>query len=377
MRILVLGAGAIGGYYGGRLVEGGADVTFLVRPRRQRQLAERGLVVKSPLGDIERQVKTVLAEEIREPFDLILLSCKAYDLDNAIAAIMPAMGAQSAVRPLRRGARLGRRLLYRRAARTLGRDPASRRHGALDLRRALGRAFGPVRGDRAELRPDQGQRRAQRQYRSGDVGKVRDARFACHGDHADARQCRRDHGGTAWRMAHARSAGRVPARRRGRRSRALPGSGRAHARDADDARLELHRLDDARPRRRRCHRGRPYHRRSRPTGRAPRRLRRAVAHRSLQPPGPRGAPQAGRLIRYYCPLLCPLSQWAELWLTPSPGPPSNSRRGVPWGSGRWTAKRSCKRFPAIAAVSAWPSRLSAGSPSMTGSWSAGCALAAG
>jgi len=103
MRILVLGAGAIGGYYGGRLVEGGADVTFLVRPRRQRQLAERGLVVKSPLGDIERQVKTVLAEEIREPFDLILLSCKAYDLDNAIAAIMPAMGAQSAVLPLLNG----------------------------------------------------------------------------------------------------------------------------------------------------------------------------------------------------------------------------------------------------------------------------------
>src|SRR5579864_3997280 len=103
MRILVLGAGAIGGYYGGRLVEGGADVTFLVRPRRAGQLAERGLVVRSPLGDIERKVKTVLAEDIREPFDLVLLSCKAYDLDSAIDAIAPALGPQGAVLPLLNG----------------------------------------------------------------------------------------------------------------------------------------------------------------------------------------------------------------------------------------------------------------------------------
>jgi 2-dehydropantoate 2-reductase len=103
MRILVLGAGAIGGYYGGRLVEGGADVSFLVRPRRARQLAERGLVVRSPLGDIERPVTTLLAEEIREPFDLVLLSCKAYDLDSAIAAIAPALGPHGAVLPLLNG----------------------------------------------------------------------------------------------------------------------------------------------------------------------------------------------------------------------------------------------------------------------------------
>jgi 2-dehydropantoate 2-reductase len=103
MRILVLGAGAIGGYYGGRLVEGGGDVTFLVRPRRAQQLAERGLVVRSPLGDIERRVRTVLAGETRESFDLVLLSCKAYDLDNAIEAIAPALGPQSAVLPLLNG----------------------------------------------------------------------------------------------------------------------------------------------------------------------------------------------------------------------------------------------------------------------------------
>jgi 2-dehydropantoate 2-reductase len=103
MRILVLGAGAIGGYYGGRLVEGGVDVAFLVRPKRAQRLAERGLVVRSALGDIERKVKTVLDGELREPVDIVLLSCKAYDLDSAVEAIAPAMGPQSAVLPLLNG----------------------------------------------------------------------------------------------------------------------------------------------------------------------------------------------------------------------------------------------------------------------------------
>jgi len=103
MRILVLGAGAIGGYYGGRLVESGADVTFLVRPRRAQVLAERGLVIRSALGDIERKVKTLLAGDLREAFDLVLLSCKAYDLDDAIEAIVPAVGPRSAILPLLNG----------------------------------------------------------------------------------------------------------------------------------------------------------------------------------------------------------------------------------------------------------------------------------
>jgi 2-dehydropantoate 2-reductase len=103
MRILVLGAGAIGGYYGGRLVEGGADVTFLVRPARAQRLAERGLVVTSPLGDLSRPVKTATAGTLREAADLVLLSCKAYDLESAIEAIAPAMGPHSAVLPLLNG----------------------------------------------------------------------------------------------------------------------------------------------------------------------------------------------------------------------------------------------------------------------------------
>ena len=52
MRILVVGAGAIGGYFGGRLLQAGQDVTFLVRPKRAAELASAGLIIKSPLGDI-------------------------------------------------------------------------------------------------------------------------------------------------------------------------------------------------------------------------------------------------------------------------------------------------------------------------------------
>lgn len=78
MRILVVGAGAIGGYFGGRLKDAGRDVTFLVRERRAAQLAKTGLVIRSPLGDVSLpSPPTVMADALREPFDLILLSCKA------------------------------------------------------------------------------------------------------------------------------------------------------------------------------------------------------------------------------------------------------------------------------------------------------------
>src|ERR1041385_2487183 len=106
MRILVVGAGATGGYFGGRLAEAGRDVTFLVRPRRAAQLAADGLVIRSPHGDATLPApRTVLAEKISAPFDLILLSCKAYDLDGAIDAFAPAMGPATVILPLLNGMR--------------------------------------------------------------------------------------------------------------------------------------------------------------------------------------------------------------------------------------------------------------------------------
>ena len=103
MRILVLGAGAVGGCFGGRFAESGADVTFLVRPRRRAQLAENGLVVRSDFGDITVPVTTIASDEITAPYDVVLLSCKAYDLDDAMVAITPAMGPDSVVLPVLNG----------------------------------------------------------------------------------------------------------------------------------------------------------------------------------------------------------------------------------------------------------------------------------
>jgi len=103
MKILMLGAGAVGGYFGGRLAEAGADVTFLVRPARAAQLAAHGLVVKSPFGDIAKPVKTVAAASEGGPYELVLLTCKAYDLESAVASIAPAVEAGAAVLPLLNG----------------------------------------------------------------------------------------------------------------------------------------------------------------------------------------------------------------------------------------------------------------------------------
>jgi 2-dehydropantoate 2-reductase len=105
MRILVLGAGGVGGYFGGRLAEGGADVTFLVRPRRRAQIAANGLIVRSGFGDMSLPVRTVDRGGIDAPYDLVLLSCKAYDLDDAMDAIAPAMGPDSAVLTIINGLR--------------------------------------------------------------------------------------------------------------------------------------------------------------------------------------------------------------------------------------------------------------------------------
>jgi len=107
MRILVVGAGAIGGYFGARLAEAGRDVTFLVRPRRAEQLAS-GLFVRSSKGDVHiprPQLLTAAAlnETKGRPFDLILLSCKAFDLEGAMDCLAAAMGPESMVLPLLNG----------------------------------------------------------------------------------------------------------------------------------------------------------------------------------------------------------------------------------------------------------------------------------
>ena len=103
MRILILGAGAIGGYYGGRLAAAKRDVTFLVRPARAATLSEKQLAVASPNGDVTTTAKTVTRDRLAAGYDLVILGCKAYDLADAIEAVRPAVGADTTILPLLNG----------------------------------------------------------------------------------------------------------------------------------------------------------------------------------------------------------------------------------------------------------------------------------
>lgn len=103
MRILVVGAGAVGGYFGGRLLEKGVDVTFLVREGRKKQLDEKGLIIESVHGNVNLTPKTIIAGEEAGSFDVILLSTKAYHFDGAIESIRQYVGKYSVILPLLNG----------------------------------------------------------------------------------------------------------------------------------------------------------------------------------------------------------------------------------------------------------------------------------
>ena len=103
LRILIVGAGAVGGYFGARLAAAGRDVTFLVRPHRAEALRAQGLQVKSPHGDLTLQPKLTTAETLSGAFDLIFLSVKAYALEGAMHDLAPAVGANSMILPVLNG----------------------------------------------------------------------------------------------------------------------------------------------------------------------------------------------------------------------------------------------------------------------------------
>ncbi len=103
MRILILGAGAIGGYFGGRLIEAGVDVTFLVRQPRAGQLARDGLVIDSPFGEFKQHVVAITSCADIKPPDIIVLTCKAYALEQALNAVAPCIAPQTVILPLLNG----------------------------------------------------------------------------------------------------------------------------------------------------------------------------------------------------------------------------------------------------------------------------------
>ena len=133
MRTLIIGAGALGGYFGGCLARAERDVTFMVRNRRAEQLARDGLQIVSPHGDFKVSVSTILAGAIREPFELVLVGVKSYSLDEAMDQFAAAVGPNTMILPIlngighigqfkpavRRRARHGRTGKYQRTASTL------------------------------------------------------------------------------------------------------------------------------------------------------------------------------------------------------------------------------------------------------------------
>ncbi|WP_420121979.1 ketopantoate reductase family protein [Nakamurella sp.] len=112
MRILVVGAGAVGGLFGGLMAAHDRDVTFLVRDARAAVLRRRGLELVGTAGGPQDEVRAVpvgvlTADELpgADPFDVVLLAVKAYGLDGAIPDIAPAVDAGAAVLPVLNGMR--------------------------------------------------------------------------------------------------------------------------------------------------------------------------------------------------------------------------------------------------------------------------------
>jgi 2-dehydropantoate 2-reductase len=103
MRMLVVGAGSIGGLFGGRLAQVGRDVTFLVRPSRAEALRSNGLQIVSPLGDATVQPKLLASKDIHDAFDVVFLSVKAYSLESAIGDFASAVSDQTMILPILNG----------------------------------------------------------------------------------------------------------------------------------------------------------------------------------------------------------------------------------------------------------------------------------
>ncbi len=103
MKILIVGAGATGGYFGARLADAGRDVTFLVRERRAEFLRERGLRVAGLERELRIEPKVATAGQLGGTFDVVLLTVKAAGLQSAIADVAPAVGPETVIVPFLNG----------------------------------------------------------------------------------------------------------------------------------------------------------------------------------------------------------------------------------------------------------------------------------
>jgi len=90
MKILIVGAGGIGGFFGAKLMQAGADITYLLRKQRQQLILDQGLTIETPKGNFTIHPKTVLADQLEPVYDLIILACKAFDLADSLKSIAKA-----------------------------------------------------------------------------------------------------------------------------------------------------------------------------------------------------------------------------------------------------------------------------------------------
>ena len=104
MRILMVGAGGVGGYFGGRMLASGRDVTFVARGAHLQAIRDQGLHIESPRGDLVLEdVRAVSDPGSAGPMDLVLLAVKMGDLQSALEAIAPVVGDETTVVPLQNG----------------------------------------------------------------------------------------------------------------------------------------------------------------------------------------------------------------------------------------------------------------------------------
>lgn len=90
MKILIVGAGGIGGFFGAKLHQSGADITYLLRHQRQQLIQDQGLTIETPKGSFRIHPKTTLADQLEPIYDLIIFACKAFDLEDSIKSIAKA-----------------------------------------------------------------------------------------------------------------------------------------------------------------------------------------------------------------------------------------------------------------------------------------------
>ncbi|NNK88000.1 MAG: 2-dehydropantoate 2-reductase [Flavobacteriaceae bacterium] len=110
MRIVVFGAGGVGGFFGGKLVQAGHDVTFVARGKHLDAIQQRGLQVKSINGDFKVEANAVESLDGHQSADLVLISVKSLQLEDAAEAIKPVMNRDTSVLPLLNGANIADRL---------------------------------------------------------------------------------------------------------------------------------------------------------------------------------------------------------------------------------------------------------------------------